>query len=94
MFSQFSDFIYFYCIKSVLQSIANESIPGISQLGKGRGSNKIPVNALCFVFSCVVLFIIVGDINSLAPIVTITYLFTYGEINTFKISLEKKTILF
>lgn len=66
----------------VLQSIANESvIPGMGNLGSGRGANKIPLNAMILVAVVVIAFLLVGDINTLAPIVTMPFLFTYACID-------------
>ncbi|XP_037931672.1 solute carrier family 12 member 8-like [Teleopsis dalmanni] len=71
-----------YGTPRVLQSIANESvIPGIDALGKGRGPNKVPLYAMAVVAVVTVTFIIVGDINFLAPIVTMPFLLTYACID-------------
>ncbi|XP_053951316.1 solute carrier family 12 member 8 [Anastrepha ludens] len=71
-----------YGTPRVLQSIANESvIPGIDVLGKGRGPNKVPLYAMGVVAVVTVTFIIVGDINFLAPIVTMPFLLTYACID-------------
>ncbi|XP_023174570.1 solute carrier family 12 member 8 [Drosophila hydei] len=71
-----------YGTPRVLQSIAKESvIPGIDVLGKGRGPNKVPLYAMAVVAMVTVTFIIVGDINFLAPIVTMPFLMTYACID-------------
>ncbi|XP_034485130.1 solute carrier family 12 member 8 [Drosophila innubila] len=71
-----------YGTPRVLQSIAKESvIPGIDALGKGRGPNKVPLYAMAVVAVVTVTFIIVGDINFLAPIVTMPFLMTYACID-------------
>lgn len=71
-----------YGTPRVLQSIANENvIPGIGKLGKGRGPNKVPLYAMAVVASVTTAFIIVGDINTLAPIVTMPFLLTYACID-------------
>lgn len=71
-----------YGTPRVLQSIANESvIPGIGVLGKGRGPNKVPLYAMAVVATVTITFIIVGDINTLAPIVTMPFLLTYACID-------------
>ncbi|XP_002040338.2 solute carrier family 12 member 8 [Drosophila sechellia] len=71
-----------YGTPRVLQSIAKESvIPGIDILGKGRGPNKVPLYAMAIVALVTVSFIIVGDINFLAPIVTMPFLLTYACID-------------
>lgn len=70
-----------YGTPRVLQSIANESvIPGMGKLGAGRGANKIPLNAMILVAGVVIAFLL-GDINTLAPIVTMPFLFTYACID-------------
>lgn len=71
-----------YGTPRVLQSIANESvIPGMGKLGSGRGANKIPLNAMILVAVVIIAFLLVGDINTLAPIVTMPFLFTYACID-------------
>ncbi|XP_016948501.1 solute carrier family 12 member 8 [Drosophila biarmipes] len=71
-----------YGTPRVLQSIAKESvIPGIDILGKGRGPNKVPLYAMAIVALVTVTFIVVGDINFLAPIVTMPFLLTYACID-------------
>lgn len=71
-----------YGTPRVLQSIANESvIPGMGKLGAGRGPNKVPLNAMGIVAVVVIAFITVGDINMLAPIVTMPFLLTYACID-------------
>lgn len=71
-----------YGTPRVLQSIANESvIPGMGKLGAGRGANRIPLNAMTLVAIIIIAFLLVGDINTLAPIVTMPFLFTYACID-------------
>ncbi|XP_055379772.1 solute carrier family 12 member 8 [Condylostylus longicornis] len=71
-----------YGTPRVLQSIANENvIPGIEILGKGRGPNKVPLYSMAVVATITITFIIVGDINFLAPIVTMPFLLTYACID-------------
>lgn len=71
-----------YGTPRVLQSIAMESvIPGMGKLGAGRGPNKVPLNAMMIVAVVVIAFIMVGDINTLAPIVTMPFLLTYACID-------------
>ncbi|XP_064597612.1 solute carrier family 12 member 8-like [Liolophura sinensis] len=66
----------------ILQSIANENtIPIIKILGNGRGPNKVPVYALVVIFLIVILFILVGQVNTLAPIVTTAFMMTYAAID-------------
>lgn len=66
----------------ILQSIANENvIPIIKVLGHGRGPNKVPVFALGAITLVVLLFICVGDVNSLAPVVTTSFMLTYAAVD-------------
>lgn len=68
-----------YGTPRVLQSIAlGNVIPGMGPLGTGRGPNKVPLYALAVVAFVTLAFIMVGEINTLAPIVTMPYLLTYA----------------
>lgn len=71
-----------YGTPRVLQSIANEKvIPGLETLGHGRGPNKVPIYSMVVVAIVTITFIIIGDINKLAPIVTMPFLITYASID-------------
>ncbi|XP_031631200.1 solute carrier family 12 member 8 [Contarinia nasturtii] len=71
-----------YGTPRVLQNIALENvIPAIGVLGKGRGPNKVPLYAMGVVATVTIAFIMVGDINYLAPIVTMPFLLTYACID-------------
>ncbi|CAH4031096.1 solute carrier family 12 member 8 [Pieris brassicae] len=71
-----------YGTPRVLQSISNEKvIPGLEVLGHGRGPNKVPIYSMIVVAVVTVTFIIIGDINKLAPIVTMPFLITYASID-------------
>lgn len=71
-----------YGTPRVLQSIANENvIPVIQGLGKGRGPNRVPVYSMAVVALVTMSFLLVGDINSLAPIVTMPFLMMYASID-------------
>ncbi|GBP86819.1 Solute carrier family 12 member 8 [Eumeta japonica] len=71
-----------YGTPRVLQSIANEKvIPGLEILGHGRGPNKVPIYSMVVVAIVTITFIIIGDINNLAPIVTMPFLLTYASID-------------
>lgn len=66
----------------ILQSIANENvIPLIRILGQGRGPNKVPIYALIVIILIVLLFVFVGDVNTLAPIVTTAFMITYAAVD-------------
>ncbi|XP_023216164.1 solute carrier family 12 member 8-like isoform X1 [Centruroides sculpturatus] len=70
-----------YATPRIIQSIANEKvIPLIKFLAHGKGPNKVPVFALILFSVITVIFILIGEINTLAPIVTIPYLLTYAAI--------------
>jgi len=69
----------FYGTPRVLQSIASQKvIPLIRILANGRGPNRVPVFALMVAASVTLLFIWVGQLNTLAPIVTMPFLLTYA----------------
>ncbi|KAK9718978.1 Amino acid permease [Popillia japonica] len=71
-----------YGTPRVLQSISLENvIPGIGVLGRGRGPNKVPLYALAVVAIVTLTFILIGEINTLAPVVTMPYLLTYACID-------------
>ncbi|XP_054268188.1 solute carrier family 12 member 8 isoform X2 [Macrosteles quadrilineatus] len=71
-----------YGTPRVLQSIANENvIPGIHILGKGRGPNRVPVYAMGVVATVIITFTLCGNINTLAPIVTMPFLMTYATVD-------------
>ena len=68
-----------YGTPRVLQSIASQNvIPGMSCLQRGKGPNKVPVYAMLVVAVVTLTFIITGQINTLAPIVTMPFLLTYA----------------
>ncbi|KAL1121936.1 hypothetical protein AAG570_003344 [Ranatra chinensis] len=71
-----------YGTPRVLQSIANENvIPFINFLGKGRGPNRVPIYALGVVAVVTISFVLVGDINTLAPVVTMPFLMMYSIVD-------------
>ncbi|XP_014262007.1 solute carrier family 12 member 8 [Cimex lectularius] len=71
-----------YGTPRVLQSIANENvIPLLRILGKGKGPNRVPIYSLVLVAFVTISFILVGDINSLAPVVTMPFLMMYAIID-------------
>jgi len=72
----------FYGTPRVLQSIASQKvIPVIRFMSKGRGPNRVPVYALIVAALVTLLFIWVGQLNTLAPIVTMPFLLTYAAID-------------
>lgn len=46
-----------------------------------RGPNRVPVYALALVAAVTITFILIGDINSLAPVVTLPFLAMYAIID-------------
>jgi potassium/chloride transporter 8 len=67
----------------VFQSIARDN-PESSILrvfALGRGPNKEPVAGVILVFVIAVLFLLVGHVNALSPIVVMPFLLTYAAIN-------------
>ncbi|KAL0278950.1 UNVERIFIED_CONTAM: hypothetical protein PYX00_000620 [Menopon gallinae] len=71
-----------YGTPRVLQSIAKQNVlPVINFLGQGRGPNKVPLYAMAVVAGVTLTFILIGEINTLAPIVTMPFLLTYASID-------------
>lgn len=71
-----------YGAPRVLQCISKENVvPLIKPLGKGRGPNQEPYLAAIFVAVVAVSFIMIGNLNALAPIVTMPFLLTYAAID-------------
>nr|CAD7400603.1 unnamed protein product [Timema poppensis] len=59
--------------------ISPASCPWI--LGVLRGPNKVPLHSMVVVALVTVTFILVGEINTLAPVVTMPFLLTYASID-------------
>ncbi|KAL9962137.1 hypothetical protein ACROYT_G031215 [Oculina patagonica] len=71
-----------YGAPRVLQCLSKENVvPLIKPLGKGRGPNQEPYAAAIFVAVVAVSFIMIGNLNALAPIVTMPFLLTYAAID-------------
>ncbi|XP_037671397.1 solute carrier family 12 member 8 [Choloepus didactylus] len=67
-----------YGAPRILQCIAQEKvIPALVFLGQGKGPNKTPVAAICLTSLVTMAFVLVGQVNVLAPIVTINFMLTY-----------------
>ncbi|NXA15039.1 S12A8 protein, partial [Sapayoa aenigma] len=80
-----------YGAPRILQCIAQENvIPMLAFLGCGKGPNKTPVAAICLTSLITMAFIFVGQVNVLAPIVTINFMLTYIAVDYsyFSISLS------
>ena len=64
----------------IIQAVARDKIvPSI--LGKGQGVNNEPRNALVLTFLIAEIGILIGDLDSIARVVTMFYLTAYGFIN-------------
>lgn len=71
-----------YGAPRILQCIAQERvIPALAFLGRGRGPNRTPVEAICLTSLLTMAFIFIGQVNVLAPIVTINFMLTYSFID-------------
>ncbi|NXL90700.1 S12A8 protein, partial [Alectura lathami] len=67
-----------YGAPRILQCIAQENVvPMLAFLGRGKGPNKTPVAAICLTSLITMAFVFIGQVNVLAPIVTITFMLTY-----------------
>ncbi|NXB02641.1 S12A8 protein, partial [Cnemophilus loriae] len=67
-----------YGAPRILQCIAQENvIPMLAFLGRGKGPNKTPVAAICLTSLITMAFVFIGQVNVLAPIVTIKFMLTY-----------------
>ncbi|KAM4626821.1 solute carrier family 12 member 8 isoform 1-T2 [Discoglossus pictus] len=86
-----------YGAPRILQCIAQEKvIPAFSFLGHGKGPNKTPVAAICLTSLLTMAFVFIGQVNILAPIVSINFMLTYSAIDysyfsvTMSYDLQKK----
>ncbi|NWZ42342.1 S12A8 protein, partial [Brachypodius atriceps] len=80
-----------YGAPRILQCIAQENvIPMLAFLGHGKGPNKTPVAAICLTSLITMAFVFIGQVNVLAPIVTINFMLTYIAVDYsyFSISLS------
>ncbi|XP_059676609.1 solute carrier family 12 member 8 [Gavia stellata] len=67
-----------YGAPRILQCIAQENVmPMLAFLGRGKGPNKTPVAAICLTSLITMAFVFIGQVNVLAPIVTINFMLTY-----------------
>uniref|UniRef100_A0A8C5PMU0 Solute carrier family 12 member 8 n=1 Tax=Leptobrachium leishanense TaxID=445787 RepID=A0A8C5PMU0_9ANUR len=71
-----------YGAPRILQCIAQEKvIPALSFLGRGKGPNKTPVAAIFLTSILTMAFVFIGQVNILAPIVTINFMLTYSAVD-------------
>ncbi|CAG0916069.1 unnamed protein product [Notodromas monacha] len=83
-----------YGTPRVLQSIAGQKIvPVLQPLEKGRGPNNVPVLAVLVVGAVTLVFVLIGQINRLAPIVTLPFLLTYAGIDYAHFALVQARLL-
>ncbi|NXY84899.1 S12A8 protein, partial [Alcedo cyanopectus] len=67
-----------YGAPRILQCLAQENVvPMLAFLGRGKGPNKTPVAAICLTSLITMAFVFIGQVNVLAPIVTISFMLTY-----------------
>ena len=66
----------------ILQAFARDGIlKQISFFGKGSGKNLEPRRAIVFTFVISQVTIVLGDLDAIAPIITMFFLITYGLLN-------------
>lgn len=66
----------------ILQALAkDELVPFIGFFKHGSGSNDEPRRAVIFCYLLIILIVFIGDINSIAPIITVLQTLTYGFVN-------------
>ena len=66
----------------ILQALARDLVfKKISFLGAGSGPNHEPRRAIVLTFLISQFCIVVGDLNAIAPIITMSFLITYGMLN-------------
>uniref|UniRef100_A0A3P9K0Y1 Solute carrier family 12 member 8 n=1 Tax=Oryzias latipes TaxID=8090 RepID=A0A3P9K0Y1_ORYLA len=71
-----------YGAPRILQCIAQERvIPSLAFLGRGKGPNKTPVASIILTSLVTMAFVFIGQVNVLAPIVTINFMLTYSFID-------------
>ncbi|XP_075895847.1 solute carrier family 12 member 8 [Nelusetta ayraudi] len=71
-----------YGAPRILQCIAQERvIPALAFLGRGGGPNRTPVAAIILTSLLTLAFIFIGQVNVLAPIVSINFMLTYSFVD-------------
>ncbi|KAL1788624.1 solute carrier family 12 member 8, partial [Sigmodon hispidus] len=72
-----------YGAPRILLCIAQEKvIPVLAFLGQGKGPNKTPIAAICLISLVTMAFVLVGQVNVLAPVVTINFMLTASQWTT------------
>ena len=66
----------------ILQALSRDSVfRSLYFFGKGSGPNQEPRRAIVLTFLISQFCILVGDLNAIAPIITMSFLITYGMLN-------------
>lgn len=79
-----------YATPRILQRMAIDGILPLSHyLAEGKGPNKVPVASMLLFSLVTLVFVMVGNINQLAPIVTIPFLVTYASVECAYFSMAK-----
>lgn len=66
----------------ILQALARDNIfPSLKSFAKGAGSSNEPRNAVVLTFVLAEIGILLGDLNAIAPVITMFFMVTYGTIN-------------
>jgi len=66
----------------ILQALARDNIfPSLKAFAKGVGSSNEPRNAVVLTFILAEAGILMGDLNAIAPVITMFFMVTYGTIN-------------
>jgi amino acid transporter len=66
----------------ILQALARDHIfPSIRSFGRGSGASNEPRHATVLTFFIAEACILLGDLNAIAPIITMFFMVTYGTIN-------------
>uniref|UniRef100_A0A8C2AX99 Solute carrier family 12 member 10, tandem duplicate 3 n=1 Tax=Cyprinus carpio TaxID=7962 RepID=A0A8C2AX99_CYPCA len=76
----------------IFQCLCKDNIyPFIGFFGKGYGKNNEPLRGYCLMFCIAMAFILIGDLNTIAPLISNFFLCSYGLINfsTFHASITK-----
>ncbi len=66
----------------ILQAVARDKIfPSLRWFSAGSGANLEPRRAIALTFAISTLCILTADLNSIAPLITMAFMITYGTIN-------------
>ncbi len=66
----------------ILQALARDTIfPSLRMFGAGSGKNSEPRRAVILTFVISTICILAADLNTIAPLITMAFMITYGTIN-------------